>query len=348
MCEVLMPDKIKNTNYKLKIIYVYKILYENTDEEHRITMPEIISMLRRYGIDAGRKGIYDDIEALKDFGVDIVSGRGGGSSYYIASREFQLPELKLLADEVSSSKFLTEKKSRELVKKLGKLCSKNDAKQMQRQIYVADRVKTTNERIYLNVDILNKAIGEKKKISFRYFDYDIRGNKKYREGTRECSPYGLTYSNEQYYLISRYDKRPDVLTNFRVDRMDSIKLSSDPYEPAPQDFNMSEYLKRTFSMFSGHTGEVKLRLDRSLVNAVIDRFGKNITMQASEDDKFTIWTSVNVEQPRPFFSWLFLLGDDAEILEPAELREQYIEMLEKVLQKQKNDKVTSDTEVKDG
>ena len=211
--------EIRNANYKLKTLYVYKILYENTDEQHRITMPEIISMLENYGVSAGRKGIYDDIEALRTFGVDIVSGRGSNSSYYIASyyiasREFQLPELKLLADEISSSKFVTEKKSRELIKKLGKLSSKYEAKQMQRQVYVSGRVKDGNERIYLNVDILNQAINGKRKISFSYFDYDIKGKKKYRSGEHACSPYALTYSSEQYYLIARYDKRPDVMTNF--------------------------------------------------------------------------------------------------------------------------------------
>ena len=328
-------SEIKNANYKLKILYVYKILYENTDEQHKITMPEILSMLESYGINAGRKGIYDDIEALRAFGVDIVSGRGSNSSYYITSREFQLPELKLLADEISSSKFVTEKKSRDLIKKLAKLSSKHEAKQMQHQIYVSDRVKTTNERIYLNVDILNRAISEKSKISFSYFDYDIKGRKIFRSGERTCSPYALTYSNEQYYLIARYDKRPDVMTNFRVDRMENIQIIDVPYDKMPEDFNLPEYLKGSFSMFSGHTGNVKLRLDNELINVVIDRFGKGVNLQAVDDNHFTFWANVNVEQPMPFFAWLFLFGEKAEILEPVELREQYIETLENVLKKQK-------------
>ena len=328
-----MPDNVKNSNYRLKLLYVYKILYENTDETHHITMPEILSQLEGYGISAGRKGVYEDIEALKTFGVDIVSGRGGNSYYSIVSRKFELPELKLLADEVSSSKFITEKKSRELVKKLGALSSKYDAKLIQRQIYVADRVKTTNEQIYLNVDILYRAITERKKISFSYFDYNIRGKKRYRSGVRICSPYALTYNNEQYYLISRYNKRPEIMTNFRVDRMEKIEFIDEPYEPMPDDFKISDYLKGTFSMFSGHSDMVKLCFKNELANAVIDRFGKSILVKPEDNEHFSFWASVNVEQPLAFFSWLFLFGTDAEIMEPESIKQQYIDILRAVTEK---------------
>lgn len=329
-----MAETEKNSISRLRILYVYKILYENTDEDHKITMPELIELLGKNGIPSSRKGIYDDIEALQKFGVDIITGRGYNSGYCIASREFQLPELKLLADEVSSSKFLTEKKSRELIQKLSTLASKYEAKQMQRQIYVANRVKTMNEQIYLNVDALQRAIAEKKKVSFSYFDYDVNGKKKYRDGKRSCSPYALTYSNEQYYLISRYDKRPEVLTNFRVDRMDSVQLIDDKYIPIGADFDLADYLKQSFQMFSGHASKVKLRFENELVNAVIDRFGKNVDMTAYDDDHFICTVEVNADQPIPFFSWLFLFSTKAEILEPLELRKQYIDILKAIADKQ--------------
>ena len=329
-----MAESEKNSISRLRILYLYKILYENTDEDHKITMPEIIEMLGKYGIPAARKGIYDDIEALQKFGVDIIVSKGYHSGYCVASREFQLPELKLLADEVSSSKFLTERKSRELIQKLGMLASKYEAKQMQRQVYVANRVKTMNEQIYINVDALQRAIAAKKKVSFSYFDYDVRGRKKYREGKRSCSPYALTYSNEQYYLISRYDKRPEILTNLRVDRMDSVQIIDEKVIPIGGDFNLADYLKKSFQMFSGHSSKVTLRMENELVNAVIDRFGKSADMTAYDDDHFLLTVDVNTDQPIPFFSWLFLFGTKSEILQPVELREQYIETLKAIADKQ--------------
>ncbi len=330
-----MPDKVKNTNHRLKIMYLYKILFENTDEHHKITMPEIINKLSEYGIDAGRKGIYEDIDSLRTFGIDVILVKGDNFGYYLPKRPFELSELKVLADEVSSSKFLTEKKSRELIKKLETLTSVHSAKELQRQIYVADRGKTQNEATLSNVDILYKAISEKRKISFAYFDYDTKKRKVFRDGDRTCSPYALTFSNEQYYLVARYDKRPEILTNFRVDRMEQITLIDDKYIKPPEKFKIADYLKSTFSMFSGHTELVKLRFENSLVNSVIDRFGKNITIATDGSEHFTIWANVQTEQPRAFFSWLFLFGTQAEIVEPPELKQQYSAMLHEVADKYK-------------
>ncbi len=172
----------KNTHHRLKILYLYNILLEKTDENHYITMSEIISQLELCGISAARKAIYDDIDALKAYGLDIVQLKGNKSGYYVASREFELPELKLLADAVSSSRFLTKKKSDELLGKIEKLSSVYEAKQMKRQVFIANRVKSMNERIYLNVDVINRAVEEGKKISFRYFDFDISKEKKCRDG----------------------------------------------------------------------------------------------------------------------------------------------------------------------
>lgn len=218
-----MSDKVKNTNQRLKILYLYKILLERTYEEHYITMPEIISQLELYGITAARKALYEDIEALKVFGLDIVSSRGVNAGYQVVNRDFELPELKLLADAVSSSRFLTEKKSAELLKKLEQLTSVYEAKQIQRQVFIADRVKAINERIYMNIDAIHRAIAERKKISFKYFDYDLNKKKCYRKGTRTCSPYALTWDDERYYLVAHYEKY-DSISNFRVDRMESVEV----------------------------------------------------------------------------------------------------------------------------
>lgn len=328
-----MTDKTKNSNNRLKILYLYKIFLDKTDEQHYLTMPEIISQLELYGISAGRKALYEDIEALKSFGLDIVSIKGNTSGYYVASRDFELPELKLLADAVSSSRFLTEKKSAELLKKIESLSSVHEAKQIQRQVYVTNRVKAMNERIYLNVDVIHRAIVENKKIMFRYFDYNIQKKKTYRDGTRICSPYALAWEDERYYLIAYYDNR-QTISNFRIDRMESVEIIDEKAVEKPENFIVADYMNSSFSMFSGKTQEVKLRFDNQLINPVIDRFGKNITIIADGDSHFTVRVKVKVEHPEPFFGWLFQFGAMAEIIEPCELRDRYIEMLKSVTEKQ--------------
>lgn len=289
-----MSDNIKNTNQRLKILYLYKILLERTDEEHYITMPEIISQLSLYGITAARKALYEDIEALKVFELDIVSGRGTNAGYQVVSRDFELTELKLLADAVSSSRFLTEKKSSELLKKLEKLTSIYEAKQIQRQVFIADRVKSGNERIYMNVDAVHRAIAEQKKISFKYFDYDINKKKRYRQGIRTCSPYALTWDDERYYLVAYYEKY-DSISNFRVDRMENVEILPESAQKYPSGFNLSSYLNSTFSMFSGESEEVKLCFEQSLINAVIDRFGKNVSIFPDDDEHFTVRVQIKTE-----------------------------------------------------
>ena len=325
-----MPDNVKNANQRLKILYLYKILLERTDEEHYITMPEIIKQLERYGISAGRKALYEDIEALKAFGLDIVSLKGRVSGYYVGGRDFELPELKLLADAVCSSRFLTEKKSNELLRKIEKLASVHEAKQIHRQVYVANRVKSMNERIYINVDVTHRAIAEGKQISFKYFDYNIEKKKKYRDGLRVCSPYAMTWDDERYYLIAFYEKYHSI-SNFRVDRMESIDILDVPVVPKPENFNIVEYMNSTFSMFSGEVQEVKLRFRNDLVNIVFDRFGKDIFIVPDGEEHFVVRVNVRAEQT--FLAWLFMFGANVEILAPNELSERYKEQLLAVSQK---------------
>lgn len=324
-----MSSEAKLTAQRLKILYLYNILMKYTDEEHSLTMPEIIAKLDTVGISAGRKAIYDDIEALRSYGVDIISGRGRSSGYFVASREFELPELKLLADTVSSSSFITEKKSRELLRKIEGLASVYEAKQLSRQVYIADRVKTMNERIYISVDRIHRAIAMKKQITFKYFDYDLSLRKRYRDGERICSPYALTWDDGRYYLVSFYEKHPDNFTNFRVDRMENVEITDIPAKTLSADFSLSDYLGSTFSMFSGETRDVRLRFHNSLINPVIDRFGKQIHITRDGGEHFTI--RVNVKAEPPFFGWLFQFGSSAEILSPDDLREKYAEQLREVL-----------------
>lgn len=324
-----MSGEEKKNVQRLKILYLYDILRKYTDEEHSLTMPEIIAKLDEVGISAGRKAVYDDIEALKSYGADIISGRGRSTGYYLASRDFELPELKLLADAVSSSSFITEKKSRDLLKKIEALASVYEASQISRQVFNADRVKTLNERIYISVDSIHRAIALKKQISFRYFEYDISKRKKYRDGARVCSPYAMTWDNGRYYLVAFYEKRPDSLTNFRVDRMENVEITDIPAKPLSPDFSLSDYLGSTFSMFSGETRDVRLRFHNSLVNAAIDRFGKQIHITRDDEEHFTFRVSVKPEAP--FFGWLFQFGKNAEIVSPEDIRSKYADCLHEVL-----------------
>ena len=245
------------------------------------------------------------------------------------SRSFQLPELKLLADAVASSRFLTEKKAKQLIQKIGSLGSPYETKQIERQIYVANRTKAINERIYLNVDAIHRAITENKKISFRYFKYNVEKKKKYSPDLHICSPYALTWDDERYYLVAHYDKYPDKMTNFRVDRMESVQLLDEPSQKLPKGFSLKEYLSSTFSMFSGTSQDIQLRFENELVSAVIDRFGTDVKLYPDGDTHFTVTVKVKAEQP--FFGWLFGFGTSAQILQPAEIREKYVNMLKEVL-----------------
>lgn len=320
----------KSSKQKLKMLYLYNIFMKYTDEEHSLTIAEIIAMLAEYGISAERKTLYNDICMLKEFGLDIVMNNGKQYSYYLASRDFELPELKLLADAVASSRFLTDKKSRELLRKIENLASVHEGKQINRQLYVTNRVKSMNERIYINVDIIHRAIREKKQISFRYFDYDLNKKKHYRDGLRVASPFALTWDDERYYLVAFYPKRPDNYTNFRIDRMEEIGILEDKVAKVPKDFSLSEYMNSTFSMFSGEIRDVKLRFHNSLVNAVLDRFGKAVIIIPDGDEHFTV--SVKVRRGAPFYGWMFQFGAKASIVRPTDIKQEYLDMLRDVIQ----------------
>lgn len=312
----------KSANQKLKLLYLMKILLENTDENHTLTVPQMIEELSRYNISAERKSIYDDLEALRFFGVDIDCLKSKTTGYYVASRNFELPELKLLADAVVSSKFITEKKSAELIKKIESLTSIHEARQLQRQVYVVGRVKTINEKIYYNVDTIHQAIAQNKQVCFRYFEYNINKEKRYRrDGERYCaSPYALSWDDENYYMIAYYDKY-DNLSHFRVDKMESIEVMEDRCIGLPdkKPFNLAEYAKKTFNMFGGDEEKVTLQFDNSLIGVILDRFGKEISIIKADENSFII--NIDVLISPIFLGWVFEFGDKVKILYPESLIE---------------------------
>ncbi len=314
----------KSDNQKLKIFYILDYLKENSHQDHPVRAAELLSMLeRQHNIVCDRKTVYSDIAALQDYGVDIVSIPGKNGGYYIASRNFELPELKLLIDAVQSSRFLTEKKSRELIEKLCRECSMYDAQLMRRDVLVSGRVKSMNETIYYNVDAIQEAIGQNRQITFRYFDWGIDGKRRYREKNYQVSPYGLCQDNENCYLLAlspRYG-----VTSYRVDRMSDIQLSEEARVPCPEltGKNLTRHANRLFQMFAGDATTVKMRFHRDLTNVVMDRFGRDTMLIPDGEDHFVF--TVNVAVSPMFLSWVIGFGSKAKILHPqsviAECRE---------------------------
>lgn len=322
---------------KEKLLFVAKILLEKTDENHKITVNEIIEELSRQGISAERKSIYSDLETLSNFGLDICTEKSTTTGYYIGIRDFQMPELKLLVDAIQSSKSITTKKSMELIGKLEKLCSVNDAKLLQRQVFVTDRVKTLNEKIYYNVDTLHNALSSQKQITFIYNEWvldfkDVERIKKQPRRNGELykvSPWALSWDDENYYLIA-YEKASGKLKHYRVDKMQDIVISEEEREGESsfEKFNVAAYTKSVFSMFGGKETAVKLSVNNSLIGVIVDRFGKNVFVSRESDDTFCV--TVKVVLSPQFFGWLFALGTKIKLLEPNSAVKEFSEYLKDV------------------
>ena len=311
----------KSDNQKLKILYILDYLERNSREDHLVRANEIIAWLdREHNISCDRKTIYSDVAALQDYGVDIVSVPGKNGGYYIASRNFELPELKLLIDAVQSSRYLTEKKSRELIEKLCAQCNEHDASLMRRNVLVSGRVKSMNETIYYNVDAIQEAIAQDRQVSFRYFDWDLGGQRRYREKEYLASPYGLCQDNENCYLLA-YAERHGI-TSYRVDRMTDIQLSKHKRIPCPglTGKALNEHANRLFQMFAGDDVDVKLRFHRELINVVIDRFGADTMLIPDGPDHFNF--TVRVAVSPMFLSWVIGFGSKAKVLYPQSVVEQ--------------------------
>ena len=318
----------KNPYQKLKLLYLHQILLQKTDEEHKLSMDELLAALARHGIEAERKSIYSDIAALQDFGLDVVLQRGPGGGYYVASREFELPELKLLVDAIQCSRFITEKKSNELIKKIESLASEPQAHALQRQVYVSDRVKTINESIYYNIDTLHNAISEGVQITFQYFEWALdfsspeRIQKRYRKdgALYQVSPWALTWDDENYYMIA-YDSASASIRHYRVDKMEHILLTGQKREGQrlfQNQFNLASYSRKVFGMFSGDEKNVRLQCENRFIGVIRDRFGADLMVQKLDEEHFAV--NVTVAVSPQFFSWVFGLGGAIRIMEPADVR----------------------------
>lgn len=321
-------------NQKKKLLAVMQILLQRTDENHTMSAQDICRALNSsYGITAERKGIYADIEALQEMGIDIVQNKGSAAGYYVGSREFELPELKLLVDAVQSSRFITSKKSDKLIKKLEGLTSCYEAQQLQRQVFICDRPKTENETIFYIVDQIHAALFENNQISFQYTEWTAKKELRVRkEGAYyQVSPWALIWDSENYYLVA-YDAESNMVKHYRVDKIKNLSLLEEKRlgKDKFQKFDLPAFSKKTFAMYGGRDEQVSLQCKNHLAGVMIDRFGKEIMMVPIDAHSFEANVLVTVSEQ--FFGWLAGLGRGVRITSPEHVRSEYKAYLQTILE----------------
>lgn len=318
----------KSPGQKLKLMYLSKIFHERTDESHALTIREIIQALDEYGISAERKTLYDDIDTLITFGMDIIVQKTDKTRYYLATRDFELAELMLLADAIKSSRFITTKKSDRLIEKLGHLTSTHTAKSLKRNIYVSGETKSHNESVYYNIDALYTAILENKKITFRYFAWslDFGATSKIKRRFRrdgsiyQVSPWSLIWDSQYYYLVA-FDDLYSEMRHYRVDKIVDIEMTDKARDGRREyeEIDISAYSRKVFSMFAGRDEIVKVCFANRLIGVVADRYGQDVFIAPHSEGFFcaTIMASVSPQ----FYAWIFSFGDEAKIISPKYVAE---------------------------
>ena len=304
----------KSENQKQKILVLLDLFKSKTDEEHGVTTSDIIDYLAEHGIKAERKTVYADLNTLKEYGYEISKEKKDGNYYYtLLNRDFQLPELKLLVDAVQASKFISAKKSSELIKKIENLASVYQAKQLQRQVFVSNRIKTNYENVYYNVDELNLAINENRKIKFDYYEWNLSKEMVLRKNghKNDISPWSLAWDDENYYLVA-FDGNSGIIKHYRVDKMRKIEILDKARDGREEfeEFDAAKYAKKVFGMFTGDEQRVKIQFANKLIGVVIDRFGQDIMIIPKGVDQFVV--NVNVKVSNMFLGWIIGLGDGAK------------------------------------
>ncbi|WHE88034.1 helix-turn-helix transcriptional regulator [Lachnoanaerobaculum gingivalis] len=325
----------RGSNQKFKFTYLTKIMTEKTDDEHSLNMPQILDELKKYEVSAERKSIYEDFKDMERFGIDIIKEQKGRETFYhIAGREFELAEVKLLIDAVQSAKFITQKKSKLLISKVKKFVSEHQAKQLQRQIVINDRVKTMNESVYYNVDDIHTAINQNRKIKFKYYKWDINKKLVERHGGIYfvVSPWALLWDDENYYMIA-FDDWDNKIKHYRVDKMMYIEVGKDERAGKEEfkNFDMAKYSKATFGMYHGDKTKVCIKFTNHMCGVFIDRFGKDTIFRKTDENHSELVVDINVSPQ--FFGWIFSLGNDVEIVSPKEVVNELREYTKKFMLK---------------
>lgn len=322
----------RGINQKFKLYYLKDIMLRKTDENHALTMPQIIEALEEAGTTAERKSIYTDLDDLYEMGIEIGKEQKGKYTYYsVIGRQFELPELKLLVDAIQSSKFITAKKSNELIRKLETFCSEYEAKQLQRQVYVQNRIKTMNESIYYSVDTIHNAIAENKQIRFKYFKWNIKKEQELRHNGEfyHISPWALTWDDENYYMVG-YDSQANLIKHYRVDKMLKISMLDKNREGKEyfKQWDSADYAKKNFSMFNGVEEMVTLEIDNDMCGVLIDRFGKDITFVPVDANHSRVRLKVALSDH--FLGWIFALGEGVKIVGSKEAVEKAKAMIRRL------------------
>lgn len=325
---------MKREGQKIRLLALKAILERETDDRHGIGMERILELLREeYGIESERKSIYDDMRVLResDF-LDVTPPQGKDREYSVASRTFELPEIKMMIDSIQSSKFLSERKSRELIRKIETMCSRYEANMLQREVVLANRVKSTNTKIYFNIDAIHAAIANNYRISFRYFDYDLDKERKYfKKGDKYiASPWKLIYADENYYLLAFEGGK---FKHFRVDKMEDVVEAFGDREGGDEaaKFDMSNYNKYTFNMYGGEVEPVTMVFQNRMVGAVMDRFGHDVLIMKEDDRHFRITVPVAISMQ--FFGWGFGLGKMVRIVEPEDVKAKMKKALQDIIER---------------
>ncbi len=329
----MREDSITMAEEKLKILYLMKILLDETDKDHILNASELCDRMQaRYSLPCNRKTIYGDVERLQTFGIKVEQVKGDRQGYYVADREFSLPELKLLVDAVQSSKFITKTGSEELIRKLEKLTSWENARKLRRQVFIINRTKTLNEAALECVDLIHEAMSDNRQIRFHYCDWNVRKEFVPRRNGMiyEISPWALTWDDENYYLVG-HEERTDMIKHYRVDKMQDMEISEK--ERAGQEkfrnFDLAAFSRKTFGMFGGQDTNVTLSCENRLIGVVLDRFGRDIMIMPKADGTFTAHVVVTVSPQ--FFGWVTGIGEGMRIAGPLSVQKEYREYLSKIL-----------------
>lgn len=318
---------------KLRLLYIGKML-QNTDEAHPLTNAEMMQILEdKYGMTTHRTTIPSDIDLLIKSGMEIEVIESKPKKYYLNdyARTFSLPELKMLVDAVASFKFITKKKSDELIEKIITLGTPSSVPSLKRNLWPEGRIKQENERIYFNIEAVNQAINEKKKIAFQYFQYDVRKEQKLKHNgeSYKFSPYALVWNGDYYYMVGLSEKH-DGIGTFRIDRLAKTpQILDEDAIPMPENFDIAEFTNGMLRMYNGERCDVELVCDNSVMDAIIDKFGIEAKTYAYDMTSFKL--EVNVAVNHVFFGWVFGFGGLVKIKSPENIRQQYIEMVQKTL-----------------
>ncbi|MDD5858948.1 MAG: WYL domain-containing transcriptional regulator [Eubacteriales bacterium] len=319
---------------KLRMLYIYQILMEETDEEHILTAGELIDRLKaRYGVEDDRRSVYGDIDTLIEFGVDVIKVKGNDHGYYIGERQLEPAELKILVDAVQVSKFLTQKKSEQLIRKLECLTSRPLAKHLQEQVVLTARPKAKNETVFYNIDAIHTAIYKNRQIQFQYAEWTVQKEYRLRKNGAyyKVSPWALIWDDENYYL-NACDSGSGIMKHYRVDKMVHIDITDESREGKEQsrEFNPADFEKKTFGMFAGRDASVTLQGENRLVGVIIDRFGTDIMIIPADAEHFRVTVPVTVSQQ--FFGWMTAIGKGLKIVRPDDVREQYLAYVREIME----------------